>query len=787
MAEIVQDKKANVTVSSVGHMALKLAITADIVREQDSVEHTIRSQSEDDFKQYGISQDDLEKAYDEACNMSVDQSRAHLRAYLDDHGDDMLIPASFTASVEDLVARLSSPDEKLDPTTEVEARLVAAVFHGNSVYREVRATFMNTDDTNTPCGTIRAWAIGLIWACGLAGLNQFFGPRNPSITVSVYLAQLFCYPMGRLCAATLPTKVFLPGTRFAFTLNPGPFTIKEHMLITIMCNVSTSSTTSTTPMFFEQALPLFFGQEWAAKWGYQACVLLSMQIFGFSLAGMVRRYIVYPPQMIYYFNLSQASLNNALHNANDSHVNSWRISRYKFFMIAFTAMFCYFWLPNTIFPTLTYFNWPTWIKPHGTVLSTLMGSYYYNLGLNPFINTFDWNVVAAVVDPIVNPFFVVVQIVGSLMVWGVCVIIPVFFSNLWYTAYMPINSWYIYDNTGEEYSMSQVMGSNGGLNQTAYEEYSPAFIPAAAALRYAVSLATVPAVVTFAYLYYGKTFTRIAKNAWKRKAGHEGHEDIHSRLMSRYEEVPERSDLLAFTPGLLEYPDVGGYAVQNHPVAYVLFSTMSVGVLSQSMAFVTDMKLAHYAKVPPKQMFTAQVVATMVSALVVLAVVQFQLGVEGMCNPEVSVHWNVHARYWKIMFALIAGLFWPVPWYYAKKMWPKSILRYAHPLVMMMGGVVWAPNNLSMFWESLYFSYFFGVYVKNRWPGWWAKYALVLASALASGMAISGLVQFFAITNSGATVPNWWGTTQYESTCDFQDCRYKSVAPGQTFGPTEWH
>jgi hypothetical protein len=143
----------------------------------------------------------------------------------------MLIPQSFTEAVADLVSNLSVPDEKVDLATEVHARLVAAVFHGNSVYREVRSTFTNVDDPETPCGTVRAWAIGLLWAVGLAGVNQFFAPRNPSLSVSAYIAQLFSFPMGRLCASILPETVYLKGTQLEFTLNPGPFTIKEHMLI----------------------------------------------------------------------------------------------------------------------------------------------------------------------------------------------------------------------------------------------------------------------------------------------------------------------------------------------------------------------------------------------------------------------------------------------------------------------------------------------------------------------------------------------------------------------------
>ncbi|KAH8887251.1 OPT superfamily oligopeptide transporter [Thozetella sp. PMI_491] len=771
----------------------------------------------------------------------------------------MLIPKQFTTAVLELVSRASVSDEKVDLPLEVETRLVAAVFRGNSVYREVRSTFSNQDDLNTPCGTVRAWVIGLIWSAGLAGLNQFFAPRNPTLSVSVYIAQLFSYPMGRLCAAFLPTVVFLKDSPFAFTLNPGPFTIKEHMLITIMCNVSTSSVSFVTPIFLQQRLPMFFNLEWAGQWGYQICAILSIQLFGFGLAGIVRRFLVYPPQMIYYWVMSQAALNNALHNANDSHVHSWKISRFNFFFVVMGCMFLYYWLPNTIFPVLTFFNWMTWISPTNATLSILTGSYYFNLGLNPFVNSFDWNWFAGVIDPIYNPFFIVVQIIFSCFVWAVCVIIPVFFSNTWYTAYLPINSWYVYDNTGETYSARSVLGPDGALNQTAYEEYSPPFMSAASILRYGMMFATVPAILMFTCLWYSKMIVKVFRNAYKRTAAHTGFNDIHSRLISRYPEVPEYwygsvaigAGALGFaalygwptqTPGwiiplglflsaafvipigavmsvsgyeasLEIYFDViGGYAAQNKPAAFLLFKLMGNSVLMQTLSFVQDLKLGHYCKIPPKQMFAAQVVSTIVSSFVVLAVVNFQLSIEGLCNPAVNVHWvcgstqtgfsssllwgmigperlftHIDAMYWKIMLAMIAGLVWPIPWYFAKKRWPMSILRYAHPIVMMMGGIMWAPLNLSMMWQSLPFSWFFGVYIKDRWPGWWAKYALVLSTALTGGIALSALVQFFAITNSEVTVPDWWGTTQYTSTCDFRDCRYQTLDPGETFGPAGWH
>ena len=52
-----------------------------------------------------------------------------------------------------------------------------------------------------------------------------------------------------------------------------------------------------------------------------------------------------------------------------------------------------------------------------------------------------------------------------------------------------------------------------------------------------------------------------------------------------------------------------------------------------------DMKLGHYAKIPPRHMFAAQVASVCVSSVVVIAVTQFQLGIENMCNPQFSEHW----------------------------------------------------------------------------------------------------------------------------------------------------
>ena len=50
------------------------------------------------------------------------------------------------------------------------------------------------------------------------------------------VAQLLAYPLGRLWARAVPNVKI-----FGVQLNPGPFTVKEHVLITIMASVGCKS------------------------------------------------------------------------------------------------------------------------------------------------------------------------------------------------------------------------------------------------------------------------------------------------------------------------------------------------------------------------------------------------------------------------------------------------------------------------------------------------------------------------------------------------------------------
>ncbi|GJU18362.1 oligopeptide transporter 7-like protein [Tanacetum coccineum] len=78
----------------------------------------------------------------------------------------------------------------------------------NSPIEQVALTVPITDDPSLPVVTFRMWTLG---------------------TIAVV-------PLGHLMAAMITDRVFFPEKWCQFTLNPGPFNVKEHVLITIFAN-----------------------------------------------------------------------------------------------------------------------------------------------------------------------------------------------------------------------------------------------------------------------------------------------------------------------------------------------------------------------------------------------------------------------------------------------------------------------------------------------------------------------------------------------------------------------
>lgn len=119
-------------------------------------------------------------------------------------------------------------------------------------------------------------------------MNVLLYEHYLAVSITSPVVQLIAYPMGTAWEKYMPDRMFL-GLR----LNPGPFNKKEHTLITMMAAAGTSISYAISILIAQQ---IFYGQMWG--WGFQILLIMSTQAMGFGLAGVMRRFLIWPAAMV---------------------------------------------------------------------------------------------------------------------------------------------------------------------------------------------------------------------------------------------------------------------------------------------------------------------------------------------------------------------------------------------------------------------------------------------------------------------------------------------------------
>ena len=158
--------------------------------------------------------------------------------------------------------------------------------------------------------TVRAWVLGILLTTIASGLNALFALRQPAITITSLTVQLVAYPLGVGWYYAVPTRRFRLFGK-SFTLNNGPFNMKEHTIIVVMANVNVAGETSPMQMSVASAIEAnnhpggvayatdtitaqrgFYGQDFG--WGFNILLCISTQMMGYGLAGIFRKILVWP-------------------------------------------------------------------------------------------------------------------------------------------------------------------------------------------------------------------------------------------------------------------------------------------------------------------------------------------------------------------------------------------------------------------------------------------------------------------------------------------------------------
>lgn len=765
----------------------------------------------------------------------------------------------------------------------------------NSPYQEVRASVPATDNTSLSINTPRMWILSLLFAIAGSATNLFFSLRYPSVAITPVIALVLVHPLGKLWdlvfkRAEDQDQIFTEGSlqrddvpvaqsrlhQVRLWLAQGRWNEKEHACVYISSNVSFGFAFATDVIveqhkFYKQEVPIL----------YQLLLTISTQILGYAFAGLTRRYLVRPAAMIWPGTLMSTAMFTTMHKQENKPANGWTISRYRFFIYVWIAAFFWYFFPGLIMPALSYFNVITWFAPKNVVVANLFG---VASGLGLFPMTFDWAQIAYIGSPLLTPWWAAANVVGGLILvmWIIAPIL--YYNNVLSSAYLPILSSAVFDNTGKPYDVSKILTPNFVFDKEAYENYSKVYLPITYVLSYGVQFASLTALLTHTTCWHGRDIWQQSQQAFierqEKSDGsyqaiptHEnqngthnlhrvdsetikaGGEDVHNRLMRRYKDVPMIWYALTFVTMLavgifvVEYYPVHlpwygllmalgittvlfipvgivmaitnqhsslylicqlicGMVFPGRPVANMVFVTYCYISSAQGIKFSSDLKLGHYMKIPPRLLFKVQMVATLVSSLVQITVLNWMfINIPGICTPEAingfncpiarvhfngSILWGVvgpqrffgpGALYRPLVWAFLVGFIAPIFVWLLGRNKKKSIFRKIN-LPVLFGSLSWIPPatglNFSV-WAVVCFA--FNSFIRRKAPGWWGKYTMTMSAALDSGLAFSLLIVFFGFVYPGWTKGfSWWGTEVYKRGCDWQACSWLRLGPGEKFG-----
>ncbi|KAG9062071.1 hypothetical protein KI688_006793 [Linnemannia hyalina] len=701
---------------------------------------------------------------------------------------------------------LAAENDFIDEKFDAERASVVLEEEENSPIPEVAAIVSNKDEPDLPVMTFRYWVMSVLFCCLLSFFNQFFWFRSKPMTLSTLVIQLISYPFGKFMARVLPSG----------PLNPGPFNIKEHVLISLTANCAGGVAYAVDITVIQK---IFYHQDhgFLANW----LLILTTQTLGFGMAGVLRRYLVYPAAMIWPSNLVQVAMFNTLHKDENLLPGQW--SRFKFFCVATIAMFFYQWIPGFIFPVVSSIAWVCWINPKNHVLSQIGGAN----GLGVGAISLDWNnIVAFLGSPLVVPWWAQVNIALGffLIAW---VMVPIaYYNNLWDAHRFPILNGKLFTMNGDDYPVLSVLDTETlSLSRPDYDSFGPLRISTFFALTYGIGFAGLTSMITHTWLYHRHKLVA----QWKQSRTQS--EDIHHKLMQAYPEVPDwwygalfvgmtafsiftcqyykympwwavllailLAVIFALPVGLIQaltnqQPGLNiiteyviGYILPGEPIPNVTFKTLGYISMSQAMLFTSDLKLGHYMKVPPKAMFWAQLMGTIIAGTINLVTANWLLNSQkDVCtkNKEfgcptanifysASVIWGVvspnlmfgpSSMYNAINFFFLLGFVLPLPFYFIKKAYPNTWLDYVHIPVMLSATGMMPPAQAYHYTNWLALGFAFQFFARRYRSEWHLRFTYILSAAFDSGVAFMGLLSFFIFSLNDIKMPVWWGNPKAE-------------------------
>ncbi|KAI0185725.1 putative oligopeptide transporter [Xylaria flabelliformis] len=335
---------------------------------------------------------------------------------------------------------------------------------------EVRRVVSLHDDTTLPTLTFRYFILAILFVVPGAFLSQINTFRTTYAPYSVFFVQIASNYVGLWLARVLPDRqIRIPFTKWSFNMNPGPWSVKEHVLVTITAASGATGNLATTPIAVGE---LYFNERL-----HPAAAIFfmwSIDATGYAFAAIARQLLLYEPAYQWWQALCQTALfeTQAKQNKNPSPAAR---KQFKVFWLTLLGITLWQFLPEFVFPFVSSLAFLCWVAPHNPV-ANFLGS---GLGGMGFLNlSFDWANISnynAGVPLFLSPWWSQVVLFASFVLSAWILLPAAKYGGLGgYSHCLMSNRACTAD--GEKYPVSALVTSSNTFNQTAYEEYGPMYL-----------------------------------------------------------------------------------------------------------------------------------------------------------------------------------------------------------------------------------------------------------------------------------------------------------------------
>lgn len=329
---------------------------------------------------------------------------------------------------------------------DAEQGEITADIHLDTNLQLVTKTLDITDDPSISPYTFRSFFLGIGLACFGAVIAEIFYFKPQSINVNVIFLEIIAFVLGEL------TTLIPRWGKIGRFLNPGPFTQKEHVFITIFASSAATCALGTEQLAVQS---LYYNETPNAA--SAIFMLLSSQMLGYGFLGGLRKLFVYPTKMLWPLQMPEASLFQSLH------LNK-AIAKKRLKVFWWVCGFVIIWemVPEYIFPLTTGISIFCLAGQHIPAFTYLFGGANGDEGLGFLSWCMDWQYVGT--DMFVLPLDTLInQFIGY--IGCIALTTGVYWANLWNAKTFPFMAQDLFTADGDIYNQTLVLNDKNEVDE----------------------------------------------------------------------------------------------------------------------------------------------------------------------------------------------------------------------------------------------------------------------------------------------------------------------------------